>query len=206
MPSFIRIMGGGPNESSRGEDSESPLKNYKKLPDTQDIGCWKKISKWKWCLVLNLTTTREFWANYDLFHPASWKRIFLNFHIFFVSCWISKFALWRCYLNEFVFSFYFAFVLFLSLYLSSSLSFCWSGFVSSSHWSQLSKEKSLQDHFLRMSPRHSDQMSERSPVSRIALWRCSQNVLVLVVVVVVFVFVFVFFVRSSAGSLFEGVL
>ena len=105
MPSFIRIMGGGPNESSRGEDSESPLKNYKKLPDTQDIGCWNFFSKWKWCLVLNLTTTREFWANYDLFHPASWKRIFLNFHIFFVSCWISKFALWRCYLNEFVFFF-----------------------------------------------------------------------------------------------------
>ena len=112
MPSFIRIMGGGPNESSWGEDSESPLKNYKKLPDTQDIGCWKKCSKWKWCLLLNLTTTREFWANYDLFHPASWKRIFLNFHIFFVSCLISKFALWRCYLNEFVFVLFFALPLF----------------------------------------------------------------------------------------------
>ena len=46
-----------------------------------------------------------------------------------------------------------------------------------------------------MSFHHSEQMSQRSQVSRIALRRCSQNVLVFVfvfVVVVVFVFVFVF--------------
>ena len=40
-----------------------------------------------------------------------------------------------------------------------------------------------------MSPHLFDQMSQRSPVSRIALWRCSLNV---VVFVIVFVFVFVF--------------
>ena len=39
-----------------------------------------------------------------------------------------------------------------------------------------------------MSPHHSDQMSQRSKVSRIALWRCSLNVFVSVIV---FVFVFV---------------
>ena len=69
---------------------------------------------------------------------------------------------------------------------------------------------------------HTDQMSQRSQVSGIALWRCSLNVFVFVIV---FVFVFVFvivvlLVRScplitlnkclkghkSLGSLFEGVL
>ena len=44
-----------------------------------------------------------------------------------------------------------------------------------------------------MSSHHSEQMSQRSQVSRIALRRCSQNVLVFVFVfVIVFVFVFVF--------------
>ena len=73
-----------------------------------------------------------------------------------------------------------------------------------------------------MSPHHFDQMSQRSQVSRIALWRCSLNVFVFVIVFVfVFVFVIVFLlVRScllitlikclkghkSLGSLFEGAL
>ena len=39
-----------------------------------------------------------------------------------------------------------------------------------------------------MSPHHSDQMSQRLQVSRIALWRCSLNAFVFVIV---FVFVFV---------------
>ena len=42
-----------------------------------------------------------------------------------------------------------------------------------------------------MCPHHSDQMSQRSQVSRIALFRCSQNVFVFVIVFV-FVFVIVF--------------
>merc|ERR1712015_489014 len=42
-----------------------------------------------------------------------------------------------------------------------------------------------------MSSHHSEQMSQRSQVSRIALRRCSQNVFVFVFVIV-FVFVFVF--------------
>ena len=69
-------------------------------------------------------------------------------------------------------------------------------------------------------PHHSDQMSQRSQVSRITLWRCSLNVFVFVIVFV-FVFVVVFFlVRScllitlikclkghkSLGLLFEGFL
>ena len=58
----------------------------------------------------------------------------------------------------------------LSLYLSLSIFF---GHVMSSH--------------------HSEQMSQRSQVSRIALRRCSQNVFVFVFAIVfVFVFVFVF--------------
>ena len=73
-----------------------------------------------------------------------------------------------------------------------------------------------------MSPHHSDRMSQRSQVSRVALWRCFLNVFVFVIVFVfVFVFVIVFFwVRSSLlitlikclkghkslGSLSEGVL
>ena len=49
-----------------------------------------------------------------------------------------------------------------------------------------------------MSPHRSDQMSQRSQVSRIALGRCSLNVFVIgIVIVIVFVFVIVFFqVRS----------
>ena len=44
-----------------------------------------------------------------------------------------------------------------------------------------------------MSPRHSDQMSQKSQVSRIALWWSSLNAFVFVIVVVfVFVFVIVF--------------
>ena len=136
-----------------------------------------------------------------------------------------------------------------SLSLSLSMSFCWSGHVSSSLWSNVSKVTSLwgcsfkvfskciclclchrlclclcQCHFVGqvMSPHHSDQMSQRSQVSGVALWRCSLNVFVIVIVFVfVFVFVIVFLlVRSrslitlikcvkghkSLGSLFEGVL
>ena len=71
---------------------------------------------------------------------------------------------------------------------------------------------------------HSDQMSQRSKVSKIALWRCSLNVFV-IVFVIVFVFVFVFVVvfllvrscflitlikclkgQKSQRLLFEGVL
>ena len=44
-----------------------------------------------------------------------------------------------------------------------------------------------------MSSHHSEQMSQRSQVSRIALRRCSQNVFVIIFVfVIVFVFVFIF--------------
>ena len=47
-----------------------------------------------------------------------------------------------------------------------------------------------------MSPHHSDQMSQKSQVSRIAPWRFSLNIFVFVIVfvfvfVIVFVFVFV---------------
>ena len=51
-----------------------------------------------------------------------------------------------------------------------------------------------------MSPHHPDQMSQRSPVSGIAFWRCSINVFVFVIVIVfvfVFVFVIVFFLVRS---------
>ena len=47
-----------------------------------------------------------------------------------------------------------------------------------------------------MSPHHSDQMSQRSQVSRVALWRCSLNVFVFFIVFV-FVFVFVFLLVRS---------
>ena len=47
-----------------------------------------------------------------------------------------------------------------------------------------------------MCPHHSDQMSQRSQVSRIALFRCSQNVFVFVIVFV-FVFVILFFLVRS---------
>ena len=49
-----------------------------------------------------------------------------------------------------------------------------------------------------MSPHHSDQMSQRSQVSRIALCGCSPNVFVFVIVFVfVFVVVIVFFLVRS---------
>ena len=49
-----------------------------------------------------------------------------------------------------------------------------------------------------MSPHHFDQMSQRSQVSRIALWRCSLNVFVFVIVnVFVIVFVIVFLLVRS---------
>ena len=49
-----------------------------------------------------------------------------------------------------------------------------------------------------MSPHHSDQMSQRSQISRIAHWRRSLNVFVFVIVFVfVFVFVIVFFLVGS---------
>ena len=50
-----------------------------------------------------------------------------------------------------------------------------------------------------MSSHHSDQMSQFSKVSRIALWRCSLNVLV-VVIVFVFIFAFVIFFWASYVS------
>ena len=108
-----------------------------------------------------------------------------------------------------------------SLHLSSSLSFCWSGHVFSSLWSNVSKAKSLKDCSLKvffkcichchclsiclcirsylfvgqvMFSHHSDQMSQRSKVSKIALWRCSLNVFV---IVFVFVFVIVFLLVRS---------
>ena len=108
----------------------------------------------------------------------------------------------------------------LALCLSSSLSFCWSGHVSSSLWSNVSKFKSLKYCSLKvvsncichclchchchcaclrrclfagqvMFSHRPDQMSQRSKVSKIALWRCSLNVFV-IVFVFVFVFAFVF--------------
>ena len=73
-----------------------------------------------------------------------------------------------------------------------------------------------------MSPHHSDQMSQRSQVSSVTLWRRSLNVFVFVIVFVfASVFVIVFFLvsscllitlikclksRKSLGSLFEGAL
>ena len=71
-----------------------------------------------------------------------------------------------------------------------------------------------------MSTHHSDQMSQRSQVSRIALWRCSLNVFVFVIVVVVVFFIVFLLLRSCLlitlikflklhkclGLLFEGVL
>ena len=91
----------------------------------------------------------------------------------------------------------------LSLYLSWSLSFCWSGHVFSSLWSNVSKVKSLKDRSLKVFSKcichclclclsscpfvgqvrfsqHSDQMPQRSKVSKIALWRCSLNVFIIV--------------------------
>ena len=49
-----------------------------------------------------------------------------------------------------------------------------------------------------MSSHHSEQMSQRSQDSRIALRRCSQNVFVFVIVFV-FVFVFVNFYRTQVS-------
>ena len=126
--------------------------------------------------------------------------------------------------------------------------FFWSGHVSSSLWSNVSNVTSLKDCFLRVfstwichchclcicichclslgqfiSPHQSDQISQKSQVSKDAPWRCSLNVYVFFIVVVfffVFVFVIAFFwARSSLfitlikwlkghkslGSLFEGV-
>ena len=144
---------------------------------------------------------------------------------------------------------YFSLSLSLSLYLSLSWYIFCSCHVSSSLWSNVAKVTSLWDRSLMefskciflchclflciclchclflgqvMSPHHSDQMSQRSQVSRIAPWRYSLNVFVFVTVFVfVFVFVIVFlFVRScllitlikclkghkSLGSLLEGAL
>ena len=112
--------------------------------------------------------------------------------------------------------------MFLSLYLSSSLllSFCWSGHVFSSLWSNVSKAKNLSlgvfskcichRHCIClrlccclfvgqvMFSHRSDQMSQRPKVSKIALWRCSLNVFV---IVIVFLFVFVFVVIFLLVSL-----
>ena len=78
--------------------------------------------------------------------------------------------------------------------------FFWSGHVSSSFWSNVSKVTSLWDRSFKvlskyichclflgqvMSPHHSDQMSQRSQVSRVALYRCSLNVFAFVTVWVI---------------------
>ena len=95
-------------------------------------------------------------------------------------------------------------------------------YLSLSLYSYLSLSLSFFGQF--MSSHHSAQMSQRSPVSGVALLRCSPNVFVFVIVIV-FVFVFVFvivfcWVRScllitlikclkghqSLGSLFQGAL
>ena len=107
-------------------------------------------------------------------------------------------------------------VLKIYLSLSLSLSFCWSGHVFSSLWSNASMVKSHKDRSLEvfskyifnclclchclfvgqvMFPHHSDQMSQWLKVPKIALWRCSLNVFV-IVIVFVFVFVVVLLVRS----------
>ena len=56
-----------------------------------------------------------------------------------------------------------------------------------------------------ISSHHSEQMSEMSQVSRIALRRCSQNVFVFVFVfVIVFVFVFVFVIFFGSCHVFSS--
>ena len=56
-----------------------------------------------------------------------------------------------------------------------------------------------------MSFHHSEQMSQRSQVSRIAIRRCSQNVFVFVIVfVIVFVFVFVFVIFGWSCHVFSS--
>ena len=95
---------------------------------------------------------------------------------------VSGVALWRCSLNRFVFVFVSGFV----------IVFFWSGHLSSSPWSNVSKVTSLWDRPLKvlsksichclcichchclffcqvMSPHHSDQMSQRSQVSGVTL-------------------------------------
>ena len=42
MYNFLRTLGNSPYESPRGEDSETPLKSYKRFPYAQVIGSWKK--------------------------------------------------------------------------------------------------------------------------------------------------------------------
>ena len=107
----------------------------------------------------------------------------------------------------------------LSLYLSLLLYLFWSGHVSSSPWSNVSKVTSPWDPSLKVlskciclchclflclchclfvgqaiCPHHSDQMSQRSRVSDIVLFRCSLNVFV---IMSVFVFVIIFFLVRS---------
>ena len=105
----------------------------------------------------------------------------------------------------------------LYLYLSLSLCFFWSGQVSSSLWSNVANVTSLLDRSLKVfskciclchclclciclchclffgqfiSLHHSNKMSQKSQVSRIALWWSSLNVFVFVIGAV---FIFVFF-------------
>jgi len=109
---------------------------------------------------------------------------------------VSRVAPWRCFLNVFVFV----------------IAFFLLGPCPSSPWSNVLKVTSLQGRYLKvfsqyiclchclcvcprlfsikvMSPHHSDQISQRSQASRVALGRCSLNVFVFFIV---FVFVFVF--------------
>ena len=115
----------------------------------------------------------------------------------------SRIALWRCSQNVFVFVIVivivFVFVIFLA---RSSLLItvikCLKGHKSFRLLSErvLYMCLSLSLFFFGqlMSPHHSDQMSQRSQVSRVALWRCSLNVSVFVfVIVIVIVFVLVIF-------------
>ena len=135
---------------------------------------------------------------------------------------VSGIALWRWSLNVFVFV-----IVFVCIFVFVIV-FFWSGHVSSSLWSNVSKVASLWDCSLKVrskcirlchclclcislchclffgqvvSPHHSGQMSQGSQVSWATLWRCSLNVFVFAIVFVfVFVFVIVFFWSGHVSS------
>ena len=134
---------------------------------------------------------------------------------------VSRIPRWMCFLNVFVFVFVFVyvFVFFWSDHVSSSL---WSYFskVTSLWYRSLNVFSNCiclchclcrciclclciclcHSLFVGqvMTPHHSEHMSQRSQVSRIALWLCSLNVFDFVIVIVfVFVFVIVFLLVRS---------
>ena len=111
----------------------------------------------------------------------------------YIRSQVSRMALWRCSLNVFVFVIIFVFVFVFGIV------FFWSVRVSSSLWSNVSKVTSLWDRSLKVlskciclchclclclcichclfvgqvnSPHHSDQVSQRSQVSRVTLLLC----------------------------------